>query len=200
MSGDRLPRRRWRRTIAGLAAVMLLVLGLVQAQATPRTEPLAAHADRFLGSVLAAQIDPLFTNYWNQVTPEDAGKWLSVEAQRGVFTWMVLDVIVDYARAHGLERVDPAVIRANLDALAILGLPIYVSELDLESSDDDEQLAMYQRVFPVLWEHPAVAGVTLWGYRAGRIWKSNAFLIDWFDEERPALQWLAAYVRGEVGD
>ncbi len=35
---------------------------------------------------------------------------------------------------------------------------------------------------------------------AGAIWKPNAFLVDWFDEERPALQWLREYVRGEVDD
>ena len=52
---------------------------------------------------------------------------------------------------------------------------------------------MYEDVFPVLWNHEAVAGVTLWGYKAGEMWRPTAELIDWFDEERPALQWLTAY-------
>jgi endo-1,4-beta-xylanase len=103
-------------------------------------------------------------------------------------------------QAHGLERVPAEVIAANLDALSALGLPIYVSELDLEASDDEVQLALYQRVFPLLWEHEAVAGVSLWGYRAGRTWKRNAYLVDWFEDERPALRWLAAYLRGEGDD
>ncbi|MDQ3460649.1 MAG: endo-1,4-beta-xylanase [Deinococcota bacterium] len=98
-------------------------------------------------------------------------------------------------QAHGLERVDPGVIETNLNALAELGLPIYVSELDLDTYDDGLQLEFYQRVFPVLWEHEAVAGVTLWGYKAGETWKRNAYLIDWFDEERPALQWLRQYLQ-----
>jgi endo-1,4-beta-xylanase len=103
-------------------------------------------------------------------------------------------------QAHGLEHAPSAVISAHLDALAGLGLPIYVSELDLEAADDEVQLALYQRVFPLLWEHEAVAGVTLWGYRAGRIWKRNAYLVDWFEDERPALRWLAQYVRGVDDD
>ena len=101
-------------------------------------------------------------------------------------------------QAHGLEHANPAIIRTNVNALAELGLPIYVSELEFESADDAAQLAMFQRIFPVLWEHEAVAGVTLWGYRPGRIWKRNAYLLDWFDEERPARTRLRAPDDGTV--
>jgi endo-1,4-beta-xylanase len=97
-------------------------------------------------------------------------------------------------QAHGLEGVEPLLIEANLERLARPGLPIYISELELAASDDEHQLALYQRVFPLLWEHEAVAGMTPWGYRAGQIWKRNAYLLDWFDEERPALQWLREHV------
>lgn len=97
-------------------------------------------------------------------------------------------------QGHGFERADPAVIARNLDTLAELGLPIYISELCLNISDDQLQLERYQSIFPILWEHEAVAGVTLWGYKAGEIWRPNAFLVDWFGEERPALQWLREYL------
>lgn len=96
-------------------------------------------------------------------------------------------------QGHGLETVSPATVQRHLDSLAELGLPIYVSELDLQESDDAAQLRIYQDIFPVLWEHPAVAGVTLWGYKAGEMWLDGAELIDWFDEERPALTWLMEY-------
>ena len=326
------PRRATRTVLAILVAAACCAGALAQPADGPADSradgPIAAGSERFLGNVLTASLDQTFPLYWNQVTPENAGKWLSVEAQRGVYTWGVMDTIMTIARmhgipvkqhtfvwgqqeprwvaglpadeqraaveawiaafgerypdvamvdvvneplhappsyaeaiggdgetgwdwvvwsferarealpeatllineynilccaanraryaeivrilqardlidgigvqAHGLERADPRMIRANLDALAELGLPIYVSELELESSDDEQQLAMYQRMFPVLWEHEAVAGVTLWGYRAGRIWKTNAYLLDWFDEERPALTWLREYVRGEA--
>ena len=45
-----------------------------------------------------------------------------------------------------------------------MGLPIHITELDIPGNDDPVQLANYQRIFPVFWEHPAVAGITLWGY------------------------------------
>lgn len=86
--------------------------------------------------------------------------------------------------------------RANLDALAATGLPIYVTEMDIDGLSDDEQLASYQRVFPVFWEHPGVRGVTLWGYRPG-LWreKEGAALVRDNGRERPALKWLRRYVR-----
>jgi endo-1,4-beta-xylanase len=51
--------------------------------------------------------------------------------------------------------------------LAATGLNIYVSELDLFAADDTEQLNLYKKIFPLLYEYPAVRGVTLWGYRTG---------------------------------
>ena len=44
---------------------------------------------------------------------------------------------------------------ANLDLLASTGLPIYVTELDIDGPTDEVQLQDYQRIFPVFWEHPA---------------------------------------------
>lgn len=86
--------------------------------------------------------------------------------------------------------------RANLDRLAESGLPIYVTELDIDGATDAEQLASYQRVFPVFWEHPAVRGVTLWGFRPG-LWRERegAFLVRADGSERPAMTWLRDYVR-----
>jgi endo-1,4-beta-xylanase len=80
-------------------------------------------------------------------------------------------------QAHGLEYAQSSTITANLNSLAATGLPIYVTELDLEHADDATQLQMYQRVFPLLYEHPGVAGVTLWGYLVGQHWKPNAYLL-----------------------
>lgn len=43
-----------------------------------------------------------FSCFWNQVTPENAGKWASVEAVRDVMTWSVLETGYNYARSNGL--------------------------------------------------------------------------------------------------
>lgn len=88
--------------------------------------------------------------------------------------------------------------RANLDALAATGLPIYVTEMDIDGPTDAEQLAGYQRVFPVFWQHPGVRGVTLWGFRPG-LWreKEGANLLRADGSERPALRWLRDYLRAQ---
>ncbi len=90
--------------------------------------------------------------------------------------------------------------RAGLDLLATTGLPIYVTEMDLDGPTDAKQLEDYRRVFPVFWEHPAVAGVTLWGFRPG-LWRDQqrAYLVKPNGRERPALLWLRGYVRGVHG-
>lgn len=87
--------------------------------------------------------------------------------------------------------------RANLDRLASTGLPIYVTELDIDGPSDEVQLRNYQRIFPVFWEHPAVRGVTLWGFRPG-LWrtKEGANLVRQDGTERPALAWLRSYLDG----
>jgi len=86
----------------------------------------------------------------------------------------------------------------TLGILAATGLPIFVTEMDIEGTTDQIQLDEYKRVFPVLWEHPAVRGITLWGWRPG-IWVANANLINADGvTERPALIWLREYVMNTV--
>ena len=93
--------------------------------------------------------------------------------------------------------------RFNLTRLAEAGLPIYATEFDIDGvdpvfgvQDDNVQLQRYQALFPVFWEHPAVEGVTLWGYVQNNHWRNNtgAWLMYTNGAERPALQWLVKYV------
>lgn len=92
---------------------------------------------------------------------------------------------------------------ANLARLADTGLPIYVTEFDIDGvdpvfgvQDDNAQLQRYQALFPVFWESPAVKGITMWGYVQGSHWRTNtgAWLMYTNGAERPALQWLTNYV------
>ena len=91
----------------------------------------------------------------------------------------------------------PAHINGRLDALtANVPLPVYITEFELAIADDAEQLRRYQEVFGTLWEHPAVQGVTLWGYERGKLWRDDGWLYeDSTGRERPALQWLRDYLR-----
>jgi endo-1,4-beta-xylanase len=112
----------------------------------------------------------------------------------------LIDQIGVQGHAFSTANASVTTMQNNLDALAETGLPIYVTELDIDGATDAEQLAEYQRVFPVFWEHPAVMGITLWGFRPG-MWRTEqgAYLIE--DDgvtERPALIWLRMYVEGTL--
>ena len=97
-------------------------------------------------------------------------------------------------QAHFLEQSLAADVKANLDTLASAGLPIYVSELDINFADDARHANKLRELFSVFWEHPAVAGVTHWGYLQGHMWRSEAWLLASDGSERAGLQWLNCYL------
>ncbi|MDZ7723889.1 MAG: endo-1,4-beta-xylanase [candidate division KSB1 bacterium] len=103
-----------------------------------------------------------------------------------------------------LEYASTTTLKHNLDRLAATGLPIYISELDLGNlndagtPDDDQQLTLYKRIFPVLWEHPSVKGITLWGYIENQMWQPTCYLVHYDGAWRPAMEWLAQYIQDYV--
>jgi endo-1,4-beta-xylanase len=306
-----------------------LLIGI--ASLTVFSDPIAKGKQKFLGNIIASNPPADFSNYWNQVSPENSGKWANVERIRDTMSWETLKKAYDFAKQNNypfkqhtfvwgqqepewikdvtpeeqkeeLEEfirlfgekfpdadfadvvnepintpasyrealggagtsgwdwvvwtfekarkylpktklllnewgvinddamtekylqiinilkeknlidaigeqshcfsfqnddpqkdLDPQVLKRNLDKLAATGLPIYITELDLQGNDSI-QLQRYQRFFPVLWEHPAVKGVTLWGYRFNRTWIETTWLQDTTNADRPALKWLRSYV------
>ena len=97
-------------------------------------------------------------------------------------------------QGHGYESTPLSTLQSNLNQLAATGVPIYLSEYEVDRADDSQQAQIFQEQFPLFWEHPSVAGVTLWGYIQGQIWKSNAYLIRSDGSMRPAMEWLMDYV------
>ncbi|MDZ7723516.1 MAG: endo-1,4-beta-xylanase [candidate division KSB1 bacterium] len=104
----------------------------------------------------------------------------------------LIDGIGIQCHAFSTRGANVSTMRQVLKKLADTGLPIQVTELDIDGSTDQIQLDEYKRVFPVLWEHWAVEGITLWGWRTG-LWREDAVLMT-ERGERPALEWLRAYV------
>lgn len=99
-------------------------------------------------------------------------------------------------QAHFLERAELPVVAANLDKLAATGLPIYISEFDLNFADDARQANVMRDLFKLFWDHPSVAGVTYWGYREGAMWRTNAYLLRADGTTRPAFDWINCYIAG----
>ena len=120
----------------------------------------------------------------------------------GIIQLLQAEGLIDTVGVQGhafSTRVAAATTIANLDLLATTGLPIYVTELDIDGPTDEIQLADYQRIFPAFWEHPAVRGITLWGYRPGH-WRTaqGAYIVLDNGAERPAMVWLQSYVKNAV--
>lgn len=69
---------------------------------SPASAQIASGKCKFLGNIIAASTPTDFTTYWNQVTPENAGKWGSVEATRDVMNWSQLDNASNTAKNNNL--------------------------------------------------------------------------------------------------
>ena len=79
-----------------------------------------------------------------------------------------------------------------------LKMPMYSSEYDIGTSDDDLQLQRYKEQIPYMWEADYVAGITLWGYIYGKTWTTdgNSGIIR-DGKDRPAMEWLREYMASE---
>ena len=109
-------------------------------------------------------------------------------------------------QGHAFSTRQGAPITQVLDLLAETGLPLMVTEVDVDGNEtrdpfmsaeqsDANQLRDMQRIFPLLWEHPDVIGVTMWGWRPP-VWRqdADAYLVNDDGTERPALVWLRDYL------
>jgi endo-1,4-beta-xylanase len=308
-------------------SLLSVVMGIVLLAADVSAQPLAAGKSKYIGNILSLNFYTNFSKVWNQVSPENAGKWGSVEGVMDGYNWGPLDNIYNYAQtnkliykhhalvwgsqypswittvdsatqraqveewiklvgarypkmdmvdvvnepfhtplpfmhalgdagktgwdwvvqsfqwarqycpsttklllneysvtnsnsttdkyialidtlnvrglidgigiqSHSFETkgVSPATISANMARLGALGLPIYITEFDINEPVDSIQLQSYKTYFPILWESPAVKGITFWGYMQYNIWQKDAWLMDSRYTERPAMQWLRQYV------
>jgi endo-1,4-beta-xylanase len=316
-----------RRPLAALTAILIAFIlpAVTNAQ-------IAVGKTKFLGNIFDGAVPANFGTYWNQVTPENAGKWGSVEATRDVMNWTNLDIAYNYAQTNGykfkahnliwgaqyptwittlsqadqrteieqwmtllaarypniwavdvvnepvktplpfkdalggdgatgwdwvitsfqlarakfpnakllineygtendanaraqmltiinllknralidgigiqahyfnLDSMTGAQMKTCLDDYATTGLDLYISELDMRGPLQTEasQAAQYQEIFPTIWTHPAVKGVTLWGYIEGKTWKAGTGILNSDGTERAAMVWLKDYVAGNI--
>lgn len=99
------------------------------------------------------------------------------------------------AQAHDVYKVGSDVAKGYLDHLVEeFHLPIYITEVDIDLTDDAEQLASMQEEIQMFWDHPSVHGITYWGFLKGSTWRTNAWLIDGSGNQRPAMTWLQDFI------
>ena len=100
-------------------------------------------------------------------------------------------------QAHFYERFpELSVLQANLQSFVATGLPLYVSELDLNLADDAQQANRMRDLFTTFWSTPSVLGVTHWGYLQSNVWQPNIYLIRNDGSVRPALTWIDCFRAG----
>ncbi len=104
--------------------------------------------------------------------------------------------LIDYigVQGHFLGKASATLLPQGLDDLASLGVPLFVTEFELNIPDDQAHLEKFQELFPVYWEHPSVIGVTFWGHQEGQMWRPSGYLVHKDGSERPALTWLRQYL------
>jgi endo-1,4-beta-xylanase len=60
-------------------------------------------ATKFVGNITTNNaVRDGFAKYWNQITPENEGKWGSVQPSQGTFNWSALDKIYAYANSNNV--------------------------------------------------------------------------------------------------
>ncbi len=75
-------------------------------------------------------------------------------------------------------------------------LQCYITEYDINQSNDNTQLDIMKGSFPIMWEADYVAGITIWGYINGATWRSNTGLINQ-GQDRASMKWLREYMASD---
>ncbi len=62
-----------------------------------------SNGTKFVGNITTnGAVRDGFAKYWNQITPENEGKWGSVQPSQGTFNWSALDKIYAYANSNNV--------------------------------------------------------------------------------------------------
>ena len=95
------------------------------------------------------------------------------------------------AQAHGLssgvstDTMKNLITKLHNDT----GLPVYITEYDINQNDDQAQLSKFQEHMPFFLETEWIKGITVWGWIYGSTWVASSGLIR-NGTPRPAMTWL----------
>lgn len=81
-----------------------------------------------------------------------------------------------------------------------LKMPMYSTEYDIGTDNDNLQLQRYKEQIPYMWESDYCAGITLWGYIRHHTWTTdgNSGIIEEDGTDRPAMTWLREYMASDA--
>ncbi len=70
----------------------------------------------------------------------------------------------------------PEKVLATFDRFGTLGLPIQISEFDIDTSDEELQVHYTRDFLTACFSHPSLSGVMMWGFWEGAHWRPRAAL------------------------
>lgn len=143
--------------------------------------------------VWAHRADPdarLFINEYNVVSMGETDRFY--EIIKGMLARKIPVHGIGVQCHFGARLVMPGLIKARLDKLGSLGLPIKVTELDFGTWEkgldmsEEEQAKRYEMFLRSAFSHPAVEGILMWGFWDGRHWIKDGGVIALDGREKPA--------------
>lgn len=99
------------------------------------------------------------------------------------------------AQGHGAFNVATATVKGFIDKITQqTGLPVYITEYDINVADDTQQMNIMRDQFTMFWNDANVHGITIWGYIVGSTWLPNTGLQQSNGTRRPAMTWLMDFL------
>ena len=139
----------------------------------------------------AHELDPeakLFVNEFNILSVDQAFD----QVQTDQYVASIRYLLDEGAPIHGVGiqghiwhediLADPGVLKERLDKVAVLELPIWISEFDVADGDETSCADKLELVYRTAYSHPGVEGIIMWVFWAGASWRGpNAGLAhrDW---------------------
>jgi endo-1,4-beta-xylanase len=98
------------------------------------------------------------------------------------------------AQAHDAHKLSNSTVQGFLAQLATTGLPIYITEYDINLASDSDQRNVMESQIALFWDDENIQGITLWGYVVGATWRPNTGLMSSNGTQRPAMTWLMDFL------
>jgi len=99
------------------------------------------------------------------------------------------------AQAHAAYNLSTATVKGFIDKITQqTGLPVYITEYDINVADDTRQMTIMRDQITMYWNDPNVRGITIWGYIVGSTWVANSGLQQTSGAMRPAMTWLMSFL------
>lgn len=139
----------------------------------------------------------LIYNDYNTIEYKEENAWVIKLAQAAKAQNIPIDAIG--CQAHDAFKVATATVKSNIDAIAAVGFPIYITEYDIQLTDDTQQKNVMAEQMPMFWNDPNVKGVTYWGLREGQTWRTGTGIFTSSGALRPSMQWLKDWIPSNKG-